>query len=527
VRCSLSDVRHSHLLLCVASVTFTVTIAGQTQTQVDLKTQSKSVDFSAASSTKPFQTGTTLPATCTVGQMFFLTTAPNGLNSYGCSALNTWSQQYAGVQSTTIRSSGTLIGSSSVIDISAGVGGLVAVSNTGQEISVEASIDTSIIQTRSDFQAGTALFCSSQSAAAPGVAYTCELSPTLTAYTTGMVLDWKTDVNGTGGALTLNVDAVGAVPVVLADGITALGYGAIVAGQMYQLWYDGTVFRLLSTVGGSSSGTGSAGPPGPAGPAGPAGPSGSAGSTGPSGSAGSTGPSGPAGSTGPTGPAGATVALAPNSEYTASQAMDLTYCPSWLGTFTGSATLTFTMIAPVSGCMIGIQNNTSQPLTINVTTSGATLNGQTSNGSIPACISPANGCQVVVIKANGTSSWDMSAPGAQGPPGPVGPAGPTGGGGGGTITVASGTAPLGTSPIASAACAGVVTVLAAGTASTDDIIADFSADPTSTTGYIPSASGMLAIIKYPSLNNVNFLVCNNTGASVTPGSVALNWRVVR
>src|SRR5438552_3081556 len=79
------------------------------QTQVDLKTQSKSVDFSAASSTKPFVTGPALPSFCNVGQVYFLTTAPAGLNFYGCSTLNTWTQQDAGIQSTTIKSSGTLV----------------------------------------------------------------------------------------------------------------------------------------------------------------------------------------------------------------------------------------------------------------------------------------------------------------------------------------------------------------------------------------------------------------------------------
>lgn len=96
-----------------------------------------------------------------------------------------------------------------------------------------------------------------------------------------------------------------------------------------------------------------------------------------------------------------------------------------------------------------------------------------------------------------------------------------------TTTIASGTASLGTSAIASGACATVVTVGATGTATTDDILADFNADPTSTTGYTPGASGILTIIKYPTANNVNFKVCNNTGSSITPGAVTLNWRVIR
>ena len=391
--------RNSHTLscICIAAVVLSETAAGQTQ--VDLKSQSKTADFSNATSTKPFQTGATLPSSCSLGQMYFLTTAPSGQNSYGCTATNTWSSQYAGGQTTTIKNSGTLVGASPTLDISAGIGGLVATSDNGQEISVQMSIDTSIIQSRADHQAGRALFCGSSSSGAPGTAYLCPMTPTLTTYTTGMILNWKPDLNGRGGVTTLNVDSLGAISIVKADGATAPGSSDIVAGELYPLWYDGAVFRLLLT-----GGTGG----------------------------GATGPAGP---TGPVGPAGV---LASNAEYTTSKVMDSTYCQSWLGTFTGSAALTFTLSAPVAGCSIGIQNNTSQPMTINVTTNSVTLNGQNSNGTISACATPANGCKVVVIKANGTTSWDMSAPGVDGAQGAQGPQGPAGSGGGGFADFVSG-----------------------------------------------------------------------------------------
>jgi hypothetical protein len=66
------------------------------QTAVDLRTQSKNVDFSGAPSTKPFQTGTAIPPICSTGQMFFLTTAPAGSNVYGCEATNIWALQGGG-----------------------------------------------------------------------------------------------------------------------------------------------------------------------------------------------------------------------------------------------------------------------------------------------------------------------------------------------------------------------------------------------------------------------------------------------
>jgi hypothetical protein len=99
--------------------------------------------------------------------------------------------------------------------------------------------------------------------------------------------------------------------------------------------------------------------------------------------------------------------------------------------------------------------------------------------------------------------------------------------GGLTTTVASGTSALGTSAIGSAACATAVTTTATNTATTDVVLWGFNGDPTAVTGYVPLVAGMLTIIAYPSANNVNFKVCNNTNASVTPGAITLNWRVAR
>src|SRR5262245_58045650 len=64
------------------------------QTTLRLRTQTKDVDFSAAPSTRPAKTGTSLPSICAVGEMFFLSNATNpGENLYGCTATNTWTLQ--------------------------------------------------------------------------------------------------------------------------------------------------------------------------------------------------------------------------------------------------------------------------------------------------------------------------------------------------------------------------------------------------------------------------------------------------
>ena len=70
------------------------------QTLIDLRTQTKSVDFTGANTTKPFKLGANLPATCSVGEAFFNTAAPAGANWYACTSQNSWSLQ-AGTQGPT------------------------------------------------------------------------------------------------------------------------------------------------------------------------------------------------------------------------------------------------------------------------------------------------------------------------------------------------------------------------------------------------------------------------------------------
>src|ERR1035438_9423741 len=66
------------------------------QTQIDLQAQSKNVDFSGSPTTRPLKSGVTLPATCSVGDMFFLTNAAAGANLYGCAATNSWTLESNG-----------------------------------------------------------------------------------------------------------------------------------------------------------------------------------------------------------------------------------------------------------------------------------------------------------------------------------------------------------------------------------------------------------------------------------------------
>lgn len=64
------------------------TVCGQTL--INLGTQGKNIDFSNAPSTRPEKTGSAAPATCSIGDLFFNTSAQLGQNLYGCAAPNTW-----------------------------------------------------------------------------------------------------------------------------------------------------------------------------------------------------------------------------------------------------------------------------------------------------------------------------------------------------------------------------------------------------------------------------------------------------
>jgi len=154
-----------------------------------------------------------------------------------------------------VYSDGVLVGSSGAANFVTGTGLTNTITNTGSQINVQIGLDTATVQTQSGEQSGTAVLCASASGS--GSQYQCSLSPTASVYTTGMVLHWKPDVNGTGGATTLDIDQLGATPLKLADGAANPGSTDIVAGQLYNVWYDGVSFRLMT--GSSSGSTGNSG----------------------------------------------------------------------------------------------------------------------------------------------------------------------------------------------------------------------------------------------------------------------------
>ncbi len=88
-------------LLRFFSLAAAFVLTGWPQTQVDLRTQSKAIDFSSAGSTMPSETGAVLPASCQVGATFILTSTIAGQNWYICTSANEWTVQGTAVPAQT------------------------------------------------------------------------------------------------------------------------------------------------------------------------------------------------------------------------------------------------------------------------------------------------------------------------------------------------------------------------------------------------------------------------------------------
>lgn len=182
------------------------------QTSIDLRKQSRNIDFSAAPSTKPSKTGTALPGLCSVGETFFKTDATAGKNLYGCTSANTW----------------TLLGSAA--DLMAGFGVAISGSTVGLEDSVVPVYYTGAGAPSLGCQAGRDFYTDT----AAGALYFCKATNT-----------WQpvSAASGGDGVSTLRFaqTAVQAGDSITADG-TFASYYTIPAGTLQ----PGDVIRLVA-----------------------------------------------------------------------------------------------------------------------------------------------------------------------------------------------------------------------------------------------------------------------------------------
>lgn len=139
-----------------------------------------------------------------------------------------------------------------VRSIAAGFGMTVA-NGDGAGGNPTPAVDTAVMLSRANEQAGTTLFFTETSASA--TVYAGTMSPTLTAYTAGMLVNWPVVMSCTGGtATTINIDTLGAKSVKLADGSTDPTSTDCAAGRNLTLAYNGTLFKIIAggTTGGST-----------------------------------------------------------------------------------------------------------------------------------------------------------------------------------------------------------------------------------------------------------------------------------
>ncbi|MCL4782562.1 MAG: hypothetical protein KJZ70_05965 [Bryobacterales bacterium] len=228
----------------VGAIILAAALLAPAQTKVDIQRQSRGTNFLAPPFEKPVRSGATLPVTCSVGELYFLTDAPAGDNLYVCHTSGEWSPQgSAGSANVTIENNGSLVGTRSKANFVAGGGIVNAITDSGSGIDVQTSVNTAIVLTKAQLQAGAEQRC--ESVQGPSNAYACAMSPTLTEYHEGMVVYWVPDSPASGGPVTLNIDSLGAKPVTTMMEDAGPSADQIIAGVMLPLWYDGTGFRLF------------------------------------------------------------------------------------------------------------------------------------------------------------------------------------------------------------------------------------------------------------------------------------------
>lgn len=97
-----------------------------------------------------------------------------------------------------------------------------------------------------------------------------------------------------------------------------------------------------------------------------------------------------------------------------------------------------------------------------------------------------------------------------------------------TQTIASGQTAMPTAALAGNACsAAATTAVATGALTSDAVAVTFASDPTGVTGYGGGTNGGITIVPWPTANQMNFKLCNQTANSITPGAINVNWRDTR
>jgi hypothetical protein len=142
-----------------------------------------------------------------------------------------------------IESGSTALGTATTLNVVGGTGVSCVPQVSAGVATLQCNADTSYLASRVSLQSATnPQLCTSSSA--NGATYTASCATTLTAYAALQTLFWFADVANTSTTPTLNIDTLGANPLVRYDG-TALAINDIKAGALYRIWYDGANARVV------------------------------------------------------------------------------------------------------------------------------------------------------------------------------------------------------------------------------------------------------------------------------------------
>ena len=226
----------NNILITIAAGAVLFCNPAAAQTQINLSSQGRNIDFRNAPSTSPLKSGTTLPAVCQTAEMFFKTDAAPGSNVFLCVAPNTWQVQASGGGgiSLTVQQNTIPMGSRSTLDALDGAGITRTFTDTGYKITDQISVNTAVIPTRVSAQsnADRVVMLSSSSTCA----FIGALNPAPIAYPTSAGMEIHFTPNNTctaSGSLALN--GLGAINLYEADGVTAI---SLSSGQAYELSWD-------------------------------------------------------------------------------------------------------------------------------------------------------------------------------------------------------------------------------------------------------------------------------------------------
>jgi hypothetical protein len=230
------------------------------QTRLDLRSQIKSADLSSVGATKPAQTGSVLPAACGVGEVFFLTSTSAGTNLMVCASSNQWTA--SGAVSASVlatQAAGASVGVATTLNLLPGTYVTQTVICASGTCSYQPDVDTTRISTNTTIQSGQLLAVTTTSSSSTTYTGVMSLNDPIPAYAANQELIWNVGSTAcAGGAMTLNIDGLGAIPLKQADGVTNLTSPQCGANAPLAVIYDAVkaVFRgpgASTTVTGGSA----------------------------------------------------------------------------------------------------------------------------------------------------------------------------------------------------------------------------------------------------------------------------------